>query len=96
MKPHTFLLGLMDRKPKKGHEALWYMTITERWYAQKWKMSTLSMEEWLVKMLALAEMARLTSLVREKTFYIYVWLEETKKNDSLMNWGFDVYKKGGL
>lgn len=36
--------------------------------AQKWKGPVLpKMEEWLMKMMGLAEMAKLTSLIKEKT-----------------------------
>ena len=81
----------MDKQLEKSHGTLFLYMITAArlLYAQRWKDSALhTMEEWLVKMMELAEMAKLTSLIREKTITMFTadwkpliaFLPETEKN----------------
>lgn len=66
LKPETLLLGLMNKQLEKNMELFLYMTAVRLLYAQRCRDSTLPrMVEWIVKMMALAEMARLASLIRE-------------------------------
>lgn len=66
-------------------------------YAQKWKSLTLpTTEEWCVKMLELAEIVKLASLMREQSIIVLIadwkplidFVHETNKND-LMTCRFD-------
>lgn len=55
---------------------------------------TTTMEEWLIKMLELTELAKITSLVREKTIFIFMddwksltdFLHEIEKNCTYNLW----------
>ena len=68
LKPGTFLLGLMDKNVKdKGGSLFSYMITAARLlYAQKWKNETIPMvNEWITKVMELAEMAKLTTIIKE-------------------------------
>lgn len=53
-------------------------TATKLFYAQRWKdLAILIMEEWLLKMMEFAEMAKLTCLIREKAIFIQFITDET-------------------
>ena len=63
-------MGLMDQQLEKSYGSLFLYMITavRVLYAQRWKDSIIpTMEEWMVKLMELAEMAKLTALIREKT-----------------------------
>uniref|UniRef100_A0A670Y998 Uncharacterized protein n=1 Tax=Pseudonaja textilis TaxID=8673 RepID=A0A670Y998_PSETE len=76
MKPELFLLGLMGKeleKKKYGTLLLYMLTAARLWYAQKWKdTSVLIMDEWLQKLMELTEMAKLTTLIKEKNISTFV------------------------
>ena len=92
MKPEAFLLGIMDKQlNEKGETLFWYMTTAARLlYAQNWKNETIPMmEEWMLKILELAEMAKLTAIIREISTNMFrlewnpliEYLHEKEKND---------------
>lgn len=66
-------------------------------YAEKWKDSGIpTMEEWLVKVTELAEVAKLTSLIRERTITTFIsgWnilmdFLLKKEENKLVIYGFD-------
>lgn len=101
---HSFILKILeinvqlkpeDRKLENLHETLFlYMTVVARLlYSQKWKTLTLpTIEEWLLKMIELTEMAKLSS------YKLFVW-NVKKWIDDLWYCGKMIYgytKKRGV
>lgn len=74
MKPDVFLLNLaVTGKPiERKHESLFlYTTVAARClYAQSWKdTQILTPEEWIMRLMELAQMAKLTTLMKDKKFF---------------------------
>ena len=99
MKPEQFILGLMDQQLEKQHGTLFLYMITaaKLIYAQRWKDAQIpSMEDWMIKLMELAQMAKLTALIRENTVtgFVSIWkplldyLLVMQKNEVLIL-GFD-------
>lgn len=69
MKPELFLLGFMNSEIEKKYRKLilYIITAARLLYAEKQKNNEVpSLKDWIIKLMALVEMARLTNLVREK------------------------------
>lgn len=67
-------------------------------YAQSWKTACIpAIEKWMLKMIEYAEMAKITSSIKDKTLlsFISIWkpfidsLKEKKGGGELMTYGFD-------
>lgn len=68
LKPEVFLLGLMKTQLEKSDGRLlqYIIAAVQLFYAHRWKDLTLStMDEWLVKLTKLADVAKMT-LLRER------------------------------
>lgn len=73
MKPDIFLLslGITGKPIERKHESFFlYMTVTARLlHAQSWKdTQILTPEEWIMKLMELAQMAKLATLMKDKSF----------------------------
>lgn len=63
-----FLLGFMDKQTEKKHGTLFVCMTTAARQVQRWKnVQNPTMEEWMVKLMELYEMAKLITLIKEKT-----------------------------
>ena len=82
----------MDKnvKEKGGSLFLYMITAARLLYAQKWKNEIIpTVNEWIIKMMELAEMATLTTIIKEgsATKFIVDWkhfvefVQEIEKND---------------
>ena len=68
-KPDFFLLGILedDQEEKYGNLLLYMITAARMVYAQYWKKeNTRTKEEWMMKLMELAQMAKLTILLKDK------------------------------
>lgn len=81
----------MDKELKRKFETLvlYKLTVARIVYAQRWKDTPIpTMQKWMGKVIELAEMAKLTILIKEKNLSssVYIWKEflhfvlEMKKN----------------
>lgn len=71
----VFLLEVMDTTLERTHGILfWYMIMAAiLLFSQKWKsVVTPPRKKWLVKMMEITGMAKLTSLIREKILSVFI------------------------
>lgn len=95
LKPEAFLWAIIYKQLEKSQGTLFlYMVTAARLlYAQRWKEPiSPTMEEWMIKMMELVKMAKLTFFIREKTLrkFMVDWksfldLCRTEK-DEFMTW----------
>lgn len=86
----TFILGLIDKQieEKQQHDAL--LTTAQLFNVLRWKDSQIpTMEEWMLKVMDLVEMAKLTSSVEKDFVFVSIWkpfsdfLLKTETNETL-------------